>query len=131
MEIVPIPDGDPMFMFQALRGKTQPVNAFYDSGCSNACLRTGIPGVQLQGQRLASGPFNVSGVQGITIQAKDEWLVHLDRADGRKQLLRAVTLDTITGDSPVFNIEEATNELKQDKPSDPVVQNISVPLCVG
>ena len=131
VEIVPIPDGDPMFMFQALRGKTQPVNAFYDSGCSNACLRTGIPGVQLQGQKLASGPFNVSGVQGITIQAKDEWLVHLDRADGRKQQLRAVTLDTITGDSPVFNIEEATKELKQDKPDDPAVQNLSVPLCVG
>ena len=46
-----------MFMFQALRGKTEPVLAFYDSGCSNACLKTGIPGVQLKGQVLAKGPF--------------------------------------------------------------------------
>ena len=131
VEIVPIPEGEPMFMFQALKGKSRPVNAFYDSGCSNACLRAGVPGVHLQGQRLAKGPFNVSGVQGITIQAQDEWLVHLDRADGRKQQLRGVTLDTITGDSPVFNIEQATKELKEDKPNDPALQNCSVPKCVG
>ena len=54
IEIVPIPSGQPMFMFQALKGKTKPVNAFYDSGCSNACLRVGIPGVELQGKKLAS-----------------------------------------------------------------------------
>ena len=131
VEIVPIPDGEPMFMFQALKGKNKPVNAFYDSGCSNAVLKAGIPGVELQGQRLAKGPFNVFGVQGVTIQAQDEWLVHLDRADGRKQLLRGVTLDTITGDSPIFNIEKATREIKEDNPSDTVVQNLCVPKCVG
>ena len=41
VEIVPIPDGEPMFMFQALKGKTKPVNGFYDSGCSNAVLKAG------------------------------------------------------------------------------------------
>ena len=131
VEIVPIPEGEPMFMFQALKGKTKAVNGFYDSGCSNACLRAGIPGAQLHGQMLAKGPFNVSGVQGITIQAQDEWLVYLDRVDGRKQLLRGVTLPTITGPSPIFDIEQATRELKEDKPHDPAVQNLSVPKCVG
>ena len=131
VEIVPIPDGTPMFMFQQLKGKTKPVNAFYDSGCSNACLRKGIPGVQLQGQKLASGPFSVIGVQGVTIEASDEWLVHLDRADGRKQLLRAITLDCITGESPLFNVEAATKDLKDDKPTDCVLQNLCVPKCVG
>ena len=105
VEVVPIPLGEPMFMFQALKGKTGPVNAFYDSGCSNACLQTGIPGVQLHEQKIASGTFNVTGVNGVNIKAHDEWLVHLDRADGRKQLLRAVTLDRITGESPIFNVE--------------------------
>ena len=131
VEIVPIPEGVPMFMFQALRGKTQPVNGFYDSGCSNACLRTGIPGVQLQGQRLAAGPFNITGVNGVTIKAQDEWLVHLDREDGRKQLLRGVTLDIITGDSPIFDIEEATKEIKMDMPDNAVLQGCSVPKSVG
>ena len=96
-----------MFMFQALKEKA--VNAFYHSGCSNACLKAGIPGVELDEQRLTKGPFNV---QGITIQAQDEWLVHIDRADGRKQLLRAFTFDTNTGESPVFNVEQATMALK-------------------
>ena len=131
IEIVPIPDGEAIFMFQPLRGKTKPVNAFYDSGCSNACLRSGVPGTQLHGQRLATGPFNVTGVNGVCIQARDEWLVHLDRVDGRKQLLRAVTLDTITGESPVFNVEKATEEIKADKPDDFMLQNLCVPSCVG
>ena len=32
VEIVPLPEGDPTFMFQALKGRTEPVFAFYDSG---------------------------------------------------------------------------------------------------
>jgi hypothetical protein len=87
VEVVPIPKGEPMFMYQALKGKTRPVNGSYDSGCSKACLRTGIPGAQLKGQVLAKGPFNITGVNGVNITAQDEWLVHLDREDGRKQLL--------------------------------------------
>merc|ERR1719186_58417 len=68
VKVVPIPEGEPMFMFQALKGRTAPVNAFYDSGCSNACLRDGIPGVQLKGQMLAKGPFTVGGVNATQIQ---------------------------------------------------------------
>ena len=116
---------------RALRGRNKPVNGFYDSGCSNACLRTGVPGSQLKGQVLAKGPFNITGVNGVNITAQDEWLVHLDREDGRKQLLRGVTLDTITGESPIFNIEKATTEVKADKPDDPNLQNCSLPECVG
>ena len=84
-----------------------------------------------KGQKLVTGPFNVTGVNGISIEAHEEWLVHLDRADGRKQLLRAVTLDTITGDSPVFNVEEATKDIKGDNPNDPNLQKLCVPKCVG
>ena len=131
VEIVPVPVGDPMFMFQALKGITKPVFAFYDSGCSNACLRTGIPGSQLKGQVLAKGPFTVEGVNGVLIQAGDEWLVHLDRVDGRKQEMRGLTLDQITGSSPKFNIEEATMAVKADKPSDTILQNCSLPKVVG
>ena len=72
VEVVPIPKGEPMFMFQALRGRNKPVNGFYDSGCSNACLRTGVPGSQLKGQVLAKGPFNITGVNGVNITAQDE-----------------------------------------------------------
>ena len=87
--------------------------------------------MQLHGQKIASGPFNVTGVNGVNIQAHDEWLVHLDRADERKQLLRAVTLDRITGESPIFNVESATKDIKNDKPSDKVLQSLCVPSSVG
>ena len=75
VEIVPVPEGEPMFMFQALKGRTDPVYAFYDGGCSNACLKTGVPGDQLKGQVLAKGPFTIEGVNGVLIKAQDEWLV--------------------------------------------------------
>ena len=131
VEVVPVPEGNPMFMFQALRGRTKPVFAFYDSGCSNACLRSGIPGDQLRGQVLAKGPFIVEGVKGVLIQADDEWLVHLDRVDGKKQELRGLTLDQITAGSPKFNIEEATRAVKGDKPGDDLLQKCSLPMVVG
>ena len=131
VEVVPVPEGDPMFMFQALRGNTAPVFAFYDGGCSNACLRTGIPGTQLRGQVLAKGPFIVEGVKGVLIEAGDEWLVHLDRVDGRKQELRGLTLNQITANSPRFNIEEATNAVKADKPGDDLLRSCSLPKVVG
>ena len=94
-------------------------------------MRTGIPGVQLKGQVLAKGPFTVEGVNGVLIQAEDEWLVHLDRVDGRKQELRGVTLDQITANSPKFNIEEATSAVKADRPGDIILQNCSLPKVVG
>ena len=119
-----------MFMFQALWGKTQPVFAFYDSGCSNACLRTGKPGNQLRGQVLAKGPFVVEGVNGVQIEAGDEWLVHLDRVDGRKQELRGLNLNQITGTAPRFNIKVATNAVKTDMPDDTLLQSYSLPIVI-
>ena len=120
-----------MFMFQALKGRTDPVYAFYDGGCSNACLKTGVPGDQLKGQVLAKGPFTIEGVSGVLIQAQDEWLVHLDREDGRKQELRGVTLDQITADCPMFDIAEDTTAVKADNPEDTTLQNCSLPNIVG
>ena len=131
VEVVPVPEGEPLFMFQALKGISKPVFAFYDSGCSNACMRSGIPGTQLRGQVLAKGPFTVEGVNGVLIQADDEWLVHLDRVDGRKQQLRGLTLDQITASSPKFNIEEATKAVKADKPENKTLQSCSLPKVVG
>ena len=76
---------------------------------------------------MAKGPFIVEGVKGVLIEAGDEWLVHLDRVDGRKQELRGLTLDQITANSPRFNIEEATNAVKADKPGDDLLRSCSLP----
>ena len=67
----------------------------------------------------------------MLIEAGDEWLIHLDRIDDRKQALRGLTLDQITATSPQFNIEEATLAVKSDKPSDTILQCCSLPKIVG
>ena len=51
---------------------------------------------------LAKGPFLLEGVNGALIEAGDQWLVHLDRFDGRKQELRGLTLSQIVGTAPRF-----------------------------
>ena len=57
---------------------------------------------------MFKGHFTAEGFKGVPIQADDEWLVHLDLVDGRKQELRGLTVDQITTGSPKFDIEEAT-----------------------
>ena len=49
-ELVPVPQGRPMFLFHAAQGRTRPINTFYDNGCSDAVFLEGIPGQQLKGQ---------------------------------------------------------------------------------
>ena len=94
-------------------------------------MRSGIPGVELPGQVISMGPLTVEGVNGIIIEAGDEWLVHLERVDGRKQALRGLTLNQITGNSPQFKIEKAAAAVKADKPDDLILQQCCVPSIVG
>ena len=51
-DLVPPPDGGPMFLFQAIQGKNNPVNVFYDNGCSHAVFRDGVPCCELQVELL-------------------------------------------------------------------------------
>ena len=76
----------------------------------------------MPGQVISKGPFTFDGVNGIIIEAGDEWLVHLERVDGRKQALRRLTLNQITGNSPQFKIEKAAAAVKADKPDDLILQ---------
>ena len=49
VEIIPVPDGEPMFLFHGAQGRNRPVNTFYDSGCSHAVFKSGVPGTELKG----------------------------------------------------------------------------------
>ena len=46
-EVFDIPDGNPPFFLAPLKGKTEPVLTFLDSGCSDAVFEHDIPGNQL------------------------------------------------------------------------------------
>ena len=92
VETVSPPVGSPLFLFQPVEGLHDPVNVFYDKGCSDAVFRAGIPGTQLRGTLLNKGPFQMGGVGDITTVAEEEWLVQFTRTDKKEQLVRGVTL---------------------------------------
>ena len=69
VKVIPPPIGQPMFLFFHVKGKKDGCNCFFDNGCSTACFREGIPGGELNAEKIASGPFQIGGVGGITAKA--------------------------------------------------------------
>ena len=131
IETISPPQGTALFMFQAVEGLQNPVNVFYDCGCSDAIFRSGIPGVELKGTLLNKGPFNMGGVGDISTVAEDEWLVQFSRLDGKKQLVKGVTMKQITCEFPLIDTSKAVEEIKSSFKSDTFLQSCSVPLIVG
>ena len=60
-----------MFMFGCAEGKTRPVPMLYDSGCSDLLLKEGIPGKELEGVKVANGPFVIGAVGDMKVMARD------------------------------------------------------------
>ena len=129
--MVPVPEGQPLFMFHATQGKTKPVMTFYDTGCSHAVFKQGIPREQLCGQLVAKGPFNIDGVGGLSTLALDEWIVSVPRCDGKKQLIQGLTVPKITTDFPFINLETAIKDIKSHNTSNTILQNCRAPAIAG
>ena len=87
--------GNSMFVLAPLKGKTQPVLAFLDSGCSDAVFEHGIPGNQLPGFCINQGPISCTGVGNIQLKARQEWRVQLKMKDGNYQEVQGLTLDDV------------------------------------
>ena len=94
-KILDVPDGNSMFVLAPLKGKTQPVLAFLDSGCSDAVFEHGIPGNQLPGFCINQGPISCTGVGNIQLKARQEWRVQLKMKDGNYQEVQGLTLDDV------------------------------------
>ena len=125
------PAGVPLFLFQPIEGLDGPVNVFYDKGCSDACFRTGVPGVKLRGTLLNKGPFDMGGAGNITMRAEEEWLVQVNRVDGKKQLIRGVTLNQLTCNFPAIDTSKAVDEIKASDPGNSFLQSCKVPKISG
>ena len=131
IKVAPPPVGQPLFLFFHVKGKTKGVNFFFDKGCSTACFREGIPGTELNGKIIAKGPFQIGGVGGMQAKANDEWLISVERTDGYRQFIKGLTVDHVTCDFPMIDVETAVAEVKRDKPSDRVLQQCTVPKLAG
>ena len=130
-EIVPVPDGEPLFLFHGAQGRNRPINVFYDNGCSHAVFKSGIPGTELKGQLVARGPFQIGGVGGLTTVAEEEWVVLLARTDNKKQLVQGLTVPQVTTDFPMIDLSSAVNALKSDDPTNQTLQRCRVPPQAG
>ncbi|MCP4994211.1 MAG: hypothetical protein GY934_10585, partial [Gammaproteobacteria bacterium] len=131
IEVVPEPKGRPIFMFFPVAGTNKPVLTFFDSGCSDAVVREGIPGVEWRGCITKRGPFNMGGVGGLQSQTKDEWMCLVPRVDNRLQAVRCHSMNKVTGDFPMYDVTKAVNEVKADDPMNQLLQNCRVPEIIG
>ena len=131
VETISPPEGKSIFMFFGAEGISNPVYTFFDSGCTEAIIREGIPENELRGTLLTKGPFKMGGVGDTLVEAKDEWLVQFNRVDGRKQLVRGVTMDQITCDFPLINTTKAEAEVKASDPTNVLLQNCKLPPMAG
>ena len=125
------PEGASVFMFFGAQGINNPVYTFFDNGCSEAIFEEGIPGNELRGTLLNKGPFKMGGVGNSSVVAEEEWLVQFNREDGKKQLVRGLTMKQITCEFPLIDTTKAEAEVKSSNPSDSILQNCRLPKMVG
>ena len=114
-ELIPSPEGQPMFMFFSAKGKTRAITVFFDSGCSKFIMKDTIPNRELPASLIRKGRFPIGGVGTSLIFAENEYMVAMDTIDGKAQELKGVT---------VKNITVAANEVITDAP-----QNFQLRRC--
>ena len=132
MDVVPEPEGRPLFLFFfAAKGRNKPVQVFFDSGCSDAVMREGIPGVEWQGIITKRGPFGMGGIGGLSSTTKDEWMVLVPREDGKMQAVRGYSMNKVTCDFPQFDLTRAVAAVKEDAPDNKELQSCKLPSKVG
>ena len=131
-EVAEIPEGENMFQFLILQGKpgTEPIQVFCDSGAN---LWFGVESVtkKLVCLRTYKGelPINIAG--GKIIQATGEWGAALPMSDGSYQAVRGLTMKSVVGQMPRFNLERTLNEVKQSYKHNTVLQGLKIPEVLG
>jgi hypothetical protein len=102
------PLGQPLFFFFHVKGRKNGANFFFDNCCSHACFEEGIPGGELNGEIIiAKGNFQIGGVGAMQTKANDEWLVSVETTDGSRQSIQGLTIDKVTCDFRLINVERA------------------------
>ena len=131
-KVIPVPDGNPIFLFFTIKGRTRPLNVFGDSGCSHAVFKDGVPRFELNGILTAKGPISIGVAGGVNVTAKEEWMVSLPKTNGDLQTVVGLTMDKVTMDFPKINVEEAVADIKADAGlKNEFVQKCIVPPVAG
>ena len=111
-----LPPGCPLFMFSHARGKTRPINVFYDNGCSHMMLKEGVPGKELDAVMTRRGPITISAAGDTVVQVNHEWCVMMEKADGSKQIMVGVSADNLTSEFPQIPLADAHKDIIENLP---------------
>ena len=130
-ELLPVPDGYPMFMFFGAKGKTRSIMVFFDSGCSRFIMRDCIPEKELPASCLRRGQIPIGGVGATTVFAEAEYLVAMETSDGMAQQMQGLVVKNITTDFPQLDLSSAAQEIKRAAPATDRVRRCKLPRSIG
>ena len=129
--VTPYPTGQCVFLFCLIEGKNRPIQAFLDSGCNTMLSRQGVPETELVSAKLLKGPIPISVAGGGEIFASGLWATLLPMNDGSNQVAKTLTMDTVTADMNVVDLECVYEDIKSKSKGVKALQNIKVPKEVG
>lgn len=72
-KILQIPEGETLFVFCLIKGRTRTLRAFMDGGCSSWLAKDGVPQNELRSVKLRDGPIPMWVAGGHTVTADAEW----------------------------------------------------------
>ena len=131
-EMLPVPDGSPMFMFFGAKGRTRSIMVFFDSGCSRFIMRDCIPEKELPASCLRRGQIPIGGVGATTVYAEAEYLVAMETSDGMAQQMQGLVVKNITTDFPQLDISSAADEImKAASPRKDNIRRCKLPKSIG
>ena len=130
-KIKPYPSGQCVFLFCLIEGKTRPIQAFIDSGCNTMLSRQSVPETELVSAKLIKGPIPISVAGGGEVMASGLWASLLPLNDGTNQVAKTLTMETITADMNVVDMEGVFDDIKSKSKGIKAVQNLKVPKEVG
>ena len=89
-KILGVPEGETLFIFCVIKGRTRPLRAFMDNGCSSWLVKNGVPENELKSAKLRDGPIPMWVAGGHTVYASAEWASLLPLNNGFHQIVKGL-----------------------------------------
>ena len=135
-KILGIPEGETLFIFCIIKGKTRSLRAFMDCGCSSWLVRNGVPENELKSVKLRDGPIPMFVAGGHTVYATAEWASLLPLNNGCNQIIRGLSVDDVTGPFAEIDMMPIIEELKESaihsgSPLKKMIMNLKAPQAAS
>ena len=127
-----IPEGENMFMFFLIQGKTgtEPIQVFADSG-ANFWFALESVTRKLVCIKTNRNPMPITIGGGNTIFSTGEWAAALPMANGSYQAVRGQTMKSLVGQMPRYDLTRTLNDVKGQYPNNKKLQSLIIPPVLG